>query len=425
MTVARYPLQVARFVMAGLLVLGACKERDQSRNLVIEPLRSPAGPGAAEPNLALEPGGSVMMTWIEPTADSAHAVRIAMLTGTDDTTGAWGPASTVITSRELFVNWADFPSAVALGDSDVAVHWLQRSGPGRYSYDVRIARSADRGRTWTAGRIPHRDGTETEHGFTSMYALPNDSLGAVWLDGRLYDTTRTNATKEMMLMSTSMARDGSLGAEVPLDHRICDCCQTSMALATRGPVIVYRDRTMDEVRDIYIVRRVNGRWTEPAPVHRDHWKIDFCPVNGPAVSARGDTLAVAWFTGARDSTRSQSDSGRVMIAFSFDGGATFGPPVRVDDGRPAGRVDVELEREHDGAWVTWLERTGGDKAEVRIRRIAFGGEAGPAVSITPSLGARASGFPRMVRFGDALLFAWTEPGTPSRVRVAWASIPPR
>ena len=30
--------------------------------------------------------------------------------------------------------------------------------------------------------------------------------------------------------------------------------------------------------------------TAPAPLHRDGWKIDYCPVNGPATSAIGDTV---------------------------------------------------------------------------------------------------------------------------------------
>ena len=38
-------------------------------------------------------------------------------------------------------------------------------------------------------------------------------------------------------------------------------------------MIAYRDRSADEVRDISIVRRVGGRWTKPAPVHDDGWKI--------------------------------------------------------------------------------------------------------------------------------------------------------
>ena len=49
-----------------------------------------------------------------------------------------------------------------------------------------------------------------------------------------------------------------------------------------GPVAVYRDRSPEEIRDISVVRLVDGVWTEPAPVHADNWMIEGCPVNGPA-----------------------------------------------------------------------------------------------------------------------------------------------
>jgi hypothetical protein len=147
------------------------------------------------------------------------------------------------------------------------------------------------------------------------------------------------------------------------------------------------------------------------PVHRDGWRIDACPVNGPAVSASGRRVAVAWFTAA-------NDSARVKVAFSDDAGATFGAPVRVDDGNPAGRVDVELLAD-GSALVTWIERTGADDAAVRARRVSgTATEPGTAMTIASSSAERASGFPRTAVSGDHVIFAWTVPGTPSEVRVA-------
>ena len=132
------------------------------------------------------------------------------------------------------------------------------------------------------------------------------------------------------------------------------------------------------------------------------------------MAARGAQVAVAWFTGARDTAR-------VLVAFSRDAGATFGVPVRVDDGDPAGRVDVEL-LEGGGALVSWIERTGGEAAELRARRVAADGGRGAAFTVAATGGQRASGFPRMVRSGGEVVFAWTVPGDPSTLRTARAAL---
>ncbi|HEX7241710.1 MAG TPA: sialidase family protein [Longimicrobiaceae bacterium] len=375
-------------------------------------LPSPATPGSAEPNLAAGEDGRVYLSWVEPGPDSTHALRFATLEGE-----RWSAPRTVASGRDWFVNWADFPMLAVLPDGRLAAHWLQRSGKGRYAYDVRIARSSDGGATWTPGVVPHRDGTESEHGFVSLWAEGGDSVGAAWLDGRKYAAAGEgeggdgeHGGGEMMVMSAVLGPDGAPGPEASLDARACDCCQTGVASTSRGPLLVYRDRSPDEIRDVYVTRRVDGRWTEPRPVHADGWKIPACPVNGPQASARGERVAVAWFTGARDTAR-------VLVAFSSDAGATFGAPVRVDDGAPAGRVDVEL-LDDGAALVSWIERTGGEAAEVRARRVAAGGARGPAVTVTSTSGERASGFPRMARGRGGVVFAWTEPGKPSRVRTA-------
>lgn len=392
--------------LAGTVLLSSgCSPEPLAEAAVITSLSSPAAPGSAEPNLAADADGRVYMSWLEP-AGVEHALRFAVL---DDTT--WSPPRTIRQGGDFFVNWADFPSIAVLGDGRLAAHWLQRSGPGTYAYGVRLATSADDGATWSAAVMPHRDSSQTEHGFVAMWREAGQ-LGAVWLDGRKFGKPGHDAANEMMLMSTTLGPDGSLGEEVPLDARTCDCCQNSAAMTADGPIVAYRDRTPDEIRDIYITRRVNGRWTEGAAVHPDGWQVDFCPVNGPAISADDRQVAVAWFTAARDSAR-------VKVAFSDDAGATFSAPTVVDDGNPAGRVDVEL-LEDGSALVTWIERTGGDTAAVRARRVARDGTRRPAVTIAASSAERASGFPRMAIAGGDVVFAWTVPGKPSEVRVARA-----
>ncbi len=391
---------------------------------------SPAGPQSGEPNLFAASEGTVYLTWFEQDADGpGHALRFATL----DPSGpeGWSAPRTVAAGRDFWVNWADFPSLHALPGGILAVHWPERSGGGTYDYDVMVSWSLDAGETWTDPVTPHRDGLPAEHGFVSFFPVDDRTLGAVWLDGRHYvgwDHALDHAANpgrpedpEMSLRFTTLTPADpparGLGPEELLDARICDCCQTSAALTDRGPVVVYRDRSPTEIRDISLIRREGEDWTAPRPVHEDGWEIAACPVNGPMVAARGESVAVAWFT-------AEGEQPRVQVAFSSDAGDTFRSPIRVDAGDPGGRVAITLLDTGD-AVVSWLERRG-DGAEILMRRITPEGVTGPMSVIASSSAVRASGFPRMVRSGHHIVFAWTDASDPSgrRVRTATASIFP-
>lgn len=395
------------FILLAALSGAACSNESAPEPAAASPtpvaLVSPAGPGSGEPFLTTDAQGGVHMSWLEKTSDSTHALRYAALHG-----DRWSEPRTIVERADFFVNWADFPSVIATPGGRLVAHWLQRNGTGRYSYDVRVSQSTDSGRSWSPGIVIHRDGKQAEHGFVAMWQGDGDAVEAAWLDGRNTVGVAESA-RAMGVVTSRFAADGSLGEEVQLDQRNCDCCQVAATVTARGPIVGYRDRTADEVRDIVVTRRVDGRWTAPVPVYDDNWQIAACPVNGPALAAAGDTVVIAWFTGAQDTAR-------VRAAWSTDAGATWGAPVRLDGGNPAGRVDVEFV-EGGAAVVSWLERTDSTDAEVRVRRLRPDGAMGEPVVLARSKGARASGFPRMTRTGDAIVAAWTQPGDTARVHV--------
>lgn len=362
---------------------------------------------ASTPNLVTDAAGQGYLTFTEQVDSATSALRFARWSS-----GQWGEAQDIVRKRDLFVNWADFPSLVTLDNGDLAAHWLEREGTDTYAYGVRVARSEDGGASWSAGVAPHTDGLLAEHGFVSLWAAGGDGVGAVWLDGR--KTAMPDSAREMTLRTTVLSRSGTAVPEQLLDARICDCCQTASAATRTGRVVVYRDRSMEEIRDIAIVREQAGEWSAPALVHADNWHFEACPVNGPSVAAVGDTVAVAWFTGAQDTAR-------VRLAISTDGGATFGAPIRIDDGEPLGRVTVLLDPEARPV-VLWMERVSADSSEVRVRRVALNGEASGHTLVSTVSASRRSGFPRMVRAGDTLLFAWTVAGAEPQVYVGSASL---
>jgi hypothetical protein len=395
--------------LLGVVALLACQASEEPPELVegITAIASPTGIQSGEPNLAVDGAGRVYLSWLERKADSSVALHLSVREN-----GRWSPPATVTQRKDLFVNWADFPSVFVAPSGRIVMHWLQRKPGGKYSYDVFTRQSTDAGATWSEPRVLHDDKVAAEHGFVSFFASGPDSIEAIWLDGRATAGGHGNHSSRgaMQLGTTHLGADGVPAATTLIDDRICDCCQTSAAMTSRGPVVVYRDRSPGEIRDIAILRRVDGKWTEPTRVHADEWHLEGCPVNGPSVVANGDTVAVAWFTGARDTAR-------VNLAFSSDAGATFGAPIRVDDGMPIGRVDVEFDG-HGRALVTWLERVGNEGAEVRLKAVGPAGDQAATITVATSAAARTSGFPRMIRTGDEVLFAWTVPGDSARIQLA-------
>ena len=112
----------------------------------------------------------------------------------------------------------------------------------------------------------------------------------------------------------------------------------------------------------------------------------------------------------------------MRVRFSGDSGKTFGKTLRVDDGKPLGRVDVVLLNS-EAAVVSWLEIKGGD-AEIRWRLIYRNGGLKASQSVATTRTSRASGFPQMEFFGGSLFFAWTDATKPARVRTARLPIAP-
>jgi hypothetical protein len=390
-----------------LVVLGfalACAGCSPPWNPQIADLASPAAAdNSSEPQLTTFRGRAIL-SWIERDGETA-TLKFSERSGT-----GWSAAQVVGSGDDWFVNWADVPSVIRVSDTLLAAHWLQSNGPDPEGYDVRLTLSRDGGKTWSPATTPHHDGTPTEHGFASLYPALDGGVGLVWLDGRAGET--------MAIRSATFANDGVQKSEAVVHDQVCECCPTAAAVTAEGVLAAYRNLADNNVRDIYVARSSGSnrdQWSKPSPVHNDDWRIDACPVNGPAVSADGQRVALAWFN-------AKVDQGHVFVAFSQDAGKTFGNPTRVDDASALGRVDVEL-LEDGSAAVAWIEYADG-RSQFRIRRVDTAGSLSPSTVVSSLASGRASGYPRLARAGRELLFAWTESQDgKTRVRTASWTVP--
>jgi hypothetical protein len=121
-------------------------------------------------------------------------------------------------------------------------------------------------------------------------------------------------------------------------------------------------------------------------------------------------VAVAWFT-------APDDKAQVDLLMSSDSGKTFGKKIRIDEGNPAGRVDV-VSLPSGEALVSWIERTPKDGPQVHIRQVAANGTAAAPMNASGSTRAASGGFPKMALSGNGVVVAWTDSSEPSRVHTS-------
>ena len=399
-------------------------------------------PGSALPDLVAVEGGRLLLSWTNSQPGRRHIFQFSSY----DLAGArWETAPTTIAvGNSMFVNWADTAHIMATADGALWAHWLQKNGEAPYAYDVVLAVSRDGGRRWSEPVRPHADGTQTEHGFVSMWPRPQGGLGIAWLDGRntagAHQADGEPAAAEVAAGDADAAAGGSAddaggppvqgethahpaathgagamtlraasfdaalrgSGEVEIDASVCDCCQTSAAVTARGPLLVYRGRAEGEVRDIMATRLDGDAWTAPKPVHADGWVMPACPVNGPAVAARGESAVVAWYTAA------EGDVPQVRVAHSANAGDSFAAPVVLDAGEAVhGRVAVALDQAQ--AWILWLREDGDGQSLWLSRRSPDLATEYQRLEVARLAGrGRGTGFPQMAVAGGVAHLVWTD-----------------
>ena len=368
-------------------------------------------PGSAQPDLATVADGRVLLSWINTGGGRRPALQFAEFYPD----GHWEGPRTIAVGNSMFTNWADTPHIVATADRALWAHWLQKSADAPYAYDVMLVRSRDHGMNWSAPRRVHDDATKTEHGFVSMWAQGDSSLGVAWLDGRNTADADTpdhhdghadghgddHGGGAMSLRAAVVDANLQSSAETELDAMTCDCCQTDVAATGDGAVLVYRDRSEKEIRDIYAAKYDGKAWSKPVRVHADDWTMPACPVNGPSVAAQDKNVVVAWYTAA-------GDAPAVKLARAVDGGTAFAKPVTVDAGAATqGRAAVAIDSQQ--VWVVWLREDDGNQSLWLARYAPDLSKQLQRIKLADLQGkGRATGFPKLLLNDGAAHVVWTD-----------------
>lgn len=371
------------------------KPKEQIEAFSIEEIYtfSESGVKFGEPYLFTSPHGKVYLSWIEQ-KEGMNSFKYAQLLD-----GQWSPSILIASGSDWFVNWADYPQVAAFEDGSLMAFFLQKSGAGTFTYDIKITFSKN-GVDWSEPETLHDDGTQTEHGFGSMIPWGNNML-ITWLDGRnTQGGSHDHANHDghggqMNLRGAVLTSDGEKLEDWLLDDRVCDCCQTSAIVFDNAPMVFFRDRSQEEFRDMGMVRFVDNSWQETQPVYNDFWQVQGCPVNGPRAASFGNTSAMVWYTGVNARPE-------VKVSFIQSGASTFEQPIKIDLGNTIGRIDVALFDE-ETAVVSWME-----DANIYVRAINKNGNLENPILVASSSAKRSSGFPQLTIQGEHVILAWSD-----------------
>ena len=398
---------MSRYILAlfVMLVLTACNSGVSiSNKLLVETACAIGG----EPNLFKSKTGNLYLSWIEYENDTLSVLKFSKWEG-----DKWSVATEISRGTDWFVNWADFPAMAVSGADDrhMAAHWLAKSDVGTFDYDIVLSQSFDGGETWSAGEVVHKDSIHAEHGFVSIQSMGEDGFAMCWLDGRNTKSEDHEVSDDhghghhgsMSLRYTEVDAQGKIAASVELDNKVCDCCQTDMVITDDGPVVVYRDRSDAEIRDIYISRNVDEAWYEPKTVFQDNWEIAGCPVNGPAITVHENLMIVFWYT--------MNEEGPVLrYVSSEDLGETFSKAIDLDVDDPIGRVDVKFI-DADHALLVWMENESKEGALIKGGIVGFGKGMIDSQTLVRTGNSRSSGFPKIEINNEQLFIVWTNTET--------------
>ena len=370
------------------LTISACT----SREIIIEKMPFLDENNNAQPSL-VSSVGSLSLSWISSDDNEKSSLNFSQFKD-----GKWFNPHTIASGSDWFINWADFPTH-AINENLILSSYLKKSTSGEYNYDIILNLQKLNGKKIKENFILHTDGTKSEHGFVSIASNNNKGFYVSWLDGRnTIEKGIESQHKPMTIRFAEVTSDGDVINEIELDSATCDCCQTSIAATRNGPVVVYRDRSKKEVRDIYITRKINGIWEAPSAIHNDGWIINGCPVNGPKVASSLNNLAVSWFT---------VSNGRpiVNLSFSKSNGENFETPLKINDLDAIGRVDIVFLNEKN-VLVSYIEGDG-NGTFLRIKKVSIDGKVSAPITISEIDGGRNTGVPQLEKFNDEIFIVWT------------------
>ena len=285
----------------------------------------------------------------------------------------WGEPRVLDTGTDRIAADGENRPKLAFGPAGQAVITYTEPQFKPYTGQIRMLRSEDGGRTFSAPFTVHQDRQLITHRFESVAFDARGTLHTVWVDKRDLELREQAAAAAQPPASAAASgagprrpkvdyrgaaiyrnesRDGgkTFGPDIKLADHSCECCRIALAPAPDGSLVaLWRHVFAPNQRDHAFAALSAPSAPEPVRATFDRWALDACPHHGPGLAAaRGGGYHAVWF-GER------GGEGRVRYGRLDAAGAPQGEVQALPDER-AEHASVEASGPHVA--ITWRSYDG-------------------------------------------------------------------
>ena len=409
---------VRRFALLVLVAIGcgaswALAVHSMPAATVDSPVATMPAPGTSKPmarkprpqlavGAAFAPDGTLWLVGIN--ADSQMFVQNAQ-PPVGSSSYQWSAPRVIDTGGDVFSADGENRPKLAFGPNGWVVISYAKPLAKRFTGMIRMVRSDDGGRTFSAPFTVHTDQQEIAHSFQASAFDAKGVLHNFWLDKRDGELAPKLGEKSSYIGAAvyrNESQDGgrTFGPDLKLADHSCECCRIALTTGSDGAMRAMWRHVFDaNTRDHGFAALAADNKVAVVRATWDNWRVDACPHHGPGLApAAADGFHAVWF-GIRQQDH-DNVAGVRYGRLNADGSPQFDtvrllPDERAEhaDVMASGQQVAVVWRSIDGMTSTakaWLSTDGGQSFRVQILGQVRGG----------------NDYPRLVQQGSRMAVVW-------------------
>ncbi len=281
------------------------------------------------------------------------------------------PTAVNRTPEAIYDDGENRPKIIVNEKNEIFVSWTHKT-PGRYSGDVRFARSLDGGQNFDKPVTVTSDRNLISHRFDSLSIDNQGRLYLIWIDKRDQEKAKKQSQDyrgAALYYVVSEDSGASFSPNRKLVDNSCECCRIAVDQDHQGKVVaLWRHVFPGNIRDhaiSYISPDEKPANNQILKATNDDWMIEGCPHHGPDLSIDSQNTAhMAWFT------QGEKHKGLRYGQYDFKTQSTRFETA-IDDSAGASRPQVQVMG--NVAYLMWKQFDGKEMI-LKVRRSQDGGK---------------------------------------------------